>query len=182
MNWSPLRAAIARIPCASPRSVTTAPAEATCCTNGIEARASGSRLRPTGAVLIGVGGLGGAGVGVSAWLSATGIALGVGSMQSGGEAARAGGQASTASTIKRRIETSIAGGLTIVVSFANGEPCRAYLILALPQTRGAGASSNEMPAHRTKIRYLSLERVYSRQPDRRQRTRRLLLQALRLGQ
>jgi hypothetical protein len=44
-----------------------------------------------------------ANVGGSAWLSAKGIALEAGSVQSGGEAARAGDQASTAITIKERI-------------------------------------------------------------------------------
>src|SRR6516165_7401896 len=119
MNWSPLRAAIARIPCASPRSVTTAPALATCCTNGIGARASGSGL---GAIEERAGGsVGCADVGASAWLSATGIAPGAGSAQSGGAAARAGDQASAAKTIRGRIETSVAGDLTMVVRFANGE-------------------------------------------------------------
>src|SRR5271165_1177506 len=120
MNWSPLRAAIARIPCATPRSVTAAPALATCCTNGIEARASGRRLE---AAEERAGSVGCADVVASAWLSATGIAPGAGSAQSGGAAARAGDHASVAITIRGRIETSVAGDLTMVVRFANGE-CR----------------------------------------------------------
>src|ERR1700730_12620382 len=110
MNWSPLRAAIARIPCASPRSVTTAPALATCCTNGIEARASGSRLGAAGER---AGSVGSADVVASAWLSATGIAPGAGSAQNGGEAAKAGDQTSAARAIRVRIETSVLGDLTM---------------------------------------------------------------------
>src|SRR6516162_27383 len=127
MNWSPLRAAIARIPCASPRSVTTAPALATCWTNGIEARASGSR---PGAAEERAGSVGCADVVASAWLSATGIAPGAASVQSGGAAARPGDQASAARTIRGRIETSVAGDLTMVVRFANGEH-RSYRPLVL---------------------------------------------------
>ena len=110
----------------------------------------------------------GAEVGGSAWLSATGIPFGAGSVQNGGEVARAGDQASAATTIKERIETSIAGGVTMVVSFANGEPSWACLISALRQTGAAGESSTEIPASRPKIRHLSSETVYRRQPDRRQ--------------
>jgi hypothetical protein len=67
------------------------------------------------------GSVGGAVVDASAWLSATGIAPGAGRVQSGGAAASAGVQASAARTIRGRIETSVAGDLTMVVRFANGE-------------------------------------------------------------
>src|SRR6516165_7033228 len=125
MNSSPLRAAIARIPCEKPRSLTTAPAEATCCTNGIEARASGSEL----GVSIEADG-GDALAGSSASRSAIGIAPGAGSVQSGGEAARAGHQTSAAMTIKGRIKTSVAGGLTMAVRFANEERLDRWLFSA----------------------------------------------------
>src|SRR5262249_1352720 len=120
-----LRAAIARIPCDEPRSLTTAPAEATCCTNGIEARASGSGL---GVSTEADGG--DALAGSSASWSATGITPAAGSVQSGGEADRAGHQTSDAMTIKGRIETSVAGGLTMAVRFANGEHLDRWLFCA----------------------------------------------------
>jgi hypothetical protein len=59
--------------------------------------------------------------GSSAGLSAIAISAGAGNVQSGGAAARVGDQTSIAMTIKRRIETSVARGLTIMVRFANGE-------------------------------------------------------------
>src|SRR5271165_530879 len=138
MNSSPLRAAIARIPCASPRSVTAAPALATCCTNGIEARASGSRL---GAAEERAGSVGCADDVASAWLSATGIAPGAGSVQSGMAAARAGDQAGAARMIRGRIETSVAGDLTMVVRFANGEHrsrCRLLVLIRAESIEGNG--------------------------------------------
>src|SRR5712692_1844989 len=108
MNRSPLRATIARIPCDSPRPLTTAPAEATCCTNGTDARASGSGPGTSDEVGGGGDGLvGSTDAGASPWRSATGITPAAGSVQSGGAAARAGDQASVAMTIKGRIETSV---------------------------------------------------------------------------
>jgi hypothetical protein len=59
--------------------------------------------------------------GPSARWSAIEIAPGAGSVQSSGEAARAGDQTSAVMAIKGRIETSVAGDLTMVVRFANGE-------------------------------------------------------------
>src|SRR6516225_3395451 len=140
MNRSPLRAAIARIPCDSPRSVTAAPAAATCCANGIEARASGSGLGVS-AEAAGGDDLAGS----SARLSAIAIVAGAGKVHSGGAAARAGDQSSIAITIKRRIETSVARGLTIVVRFANGEHLDPWLSSARLQTAKSGA---EDPASR----------------------------------
>jgi hypothetical protein len=70
----------------------------------------------------------------------------------------------------------------MIVSFANGAPCLLDLIWALQPTGAAAGNSTGIAASRAKIRYLFSEAVCSPQPDRRQKTRKPLLQARRQSQ